>query len=90
MNEIRRADAEVHIVLGDGPEPSTAAIEQALPRVSAAFDAPTRRLTLRFEGDSIDRVTTDALKLMIDKGHTIREVHRGQSLLSTYLEVSGS
>jgi ABC-type multidrug transport system ATPase subunit len=86
MNDILRADNEVHIFLGDGPDFDPGAVQA--PNVRVALDKATRRLTLRIEGDGIDRVTTDALKRIIDAGQTIREVSRGQSLLSTYLEVS--
>lgn len=90
MDEIRRADEEVHIVLGAGPFDEQA-LGQALPNIGLSFSAEQRRVTLRFvpTGErSSDAVTTQALGALIAQGATIRAVERGQSLLQTYLEVS--
>jgi len=83
MKEILRSDAEVHIFLGDGP-----VVEVLLPNVKMSYDEAQRRITVRIDGEGIDRITTDVLRMIIDNGGTVREVHRGQSLLSTYLEIS--
>ncbi|MCC6807240.1 MAG: ABC transporter ATP-binding protein [Deltaproteobacteria bacterium] len=92
MNDIRRADVEVRVTLGQGKEPNLSVLSGALGDARLDYVADTRLLTLRFEenaGKSSDEQTTKALSAMIADGLTIRSVERGQSLLTTYLELAG-
>jgi ABC-2 type transport system ATP-binding protein len=91
MNDIRRADVEVRVTLGGGKDPNLSSLQGALNDVKLDFAADKRLLTLRFADSASsngDELTTKALSVMIGDGLTIRSVERGQSLLSTYLELS--
>jgi ABC-2 type transport system ATP-binding protein len=88
MNEIRRSDALVVVALGSGPELNGATLSQTLGNADVEVDQTSRRVSLRCKDDGIDTLTTQALRVLIEQGHHVREVSRGQSLLSTYLEIS--
>jgi ABC-2 type transport system ATP-binding protein len=91
MNNIRRADVEVRVTLGEGKEPNLSSLQAALGDARMDFVAASRMLTLRFADSASangDTLTTKALSVLIGEGLTIRSVERGQSLLSTYLELS--
>jgi ABC-type multidrug transport system ATPase subunit len=87
MDEIRRADVEVHITVDRAPDQA----KLQVPGAQFAFAPEHSRVTLRFEPTaerSAEAVTTEALSALIAQGVLIRTVERGQSLLKTYLEVS--
>lgn len=91
MNDIRRADVEVRVTLGSGKDPNLSTLQGAMGDVRLDFAADKRLLTLRFADSASsngDELTTKALSVMIGDGLTIRSVERGQSLLTTYLELS--
>lgn len=90
LAELTNQHREVTVILGRGPVPLPV-LAQKLPEVEVSFDEARRALRVRFaaqpDRDS-DAAVSQLLRVLLDAGALISEVHKGKSLEQRYLEAT--
>lgn len=74
-------------VLGAGAEPPLQNLEAAMEGATFGFDGESGELTCRYDADRFtpDAVHARVLRILLDAGSPVLEVHRGRRLESEYL-----